>query len=154
VTTWAEFTAAAPDLAEAGRGLFYREGHGQALLATVRGGDLPRIHPISLGIADGRLYAFILKSAKRTDLEQDGRFALHTLQDPAAPSEFAIRGRATSVRDEDVRAKVAGDWSFQVDETYELFEFSVEAALLGLRDGADEWPPRYTSWSASEGGIR
>ena len=149
MTTWAEFSAAAPDIAATGRSLLYREGHGQGLLATVRGSDLPRIHPISLGVADGRLYAFILKSAKRTDLEQDGRYALHTLQDPAAPSEFAIRGRATIVGNADVRSNVARDWSFEVDESYELFEFSVDAAVLGLRDSADEWPPRYTSWSAA-----
>jgi hypothetical protein len=149
MVTWAEFNAAAPDLAAEGRRLLYRGGHGQALLATVRGADLPRIHPISLGVADGRLYAFILKSAKRTDLEQDGRFALHTLQDPEAPSEFAIRGRAATVRAEDVRSTVASNWSFEVDETYELFEFSIEAAVLGLRDSPDEWPPRYTSWAAS-----
>jgi hypothetical protein len=149
MVTWAEFSAAAPDIAASGMRLLYRGGHGQGLLATVRGADLPRIHPISLGVVDERLYAFILSSAKRTDLEQDGRFALHTLQDPAAPSEFAIRGRATIVRAEDVRSTVAGDWSFEVDETYELFEFSIEAAVLGVRDSPDEWPPRYTSWAAS-----
>ncbi len=149
MATWAEFATAAPELASQGRDLLYRGGHGQALLATVRGDDLPRIHPISLGIVGDRLYAFILRSAKRLDLEQDGRFALHTLQDPAAPSEFAIRGRATIVDAEAVRSEVARGWSFEVDETYGLFEFSIEAALLGVRDGPDDWPPRYTSWSAA-----
>ena len=149
MTTWAEFAAAAPELAAEGRRLLYRDGHGQALLATVRRDDLPRIHPISVGIVGERLYAFILPSAKRLDLEQDGRFALHTLQDPAAPSEFAVRGRATLVESDESRSAVASEWSFEVDETYGLFEFSVELALLGVRDGPDEWPPRYTSWSTS-----
>jgi hypothetical protein len=149
MATWAEFATAAPSLAAEGRDLLYRDGHGQALLATVRGGDLPRIHPISLAVVGERLYAFILRSAKRLDLEQDGRFALHTLHDPAAPSEFAIRGRATLVDTDGVRSAVASDWSFEVDETYGLFEFWIESALLGVRDGPDEWPPRYTSWSAS-----
>ncbi len=149
MTSWAEFAAAAPEIAAEGRRLLYRDGDGQALLATVRRDDLPRIHPISVGIVGERLYAFILRSAKRLDLEQDGRFALHTLQDPAAPSEFAVRGRATLVESEATRSAVASGWSFEVDETYALFEFSVESALLGLRDGPDEWPPRYTSWSAS-----
>ena len=149
MATWADFAAAAPELAGEGRRLLYRDGHAQALLATVRDGDLPRIHPVSLGIADGRLYCFVLKSAKRTDLEQDGRFALHTLQDPEVPSEFAVRGRATLIRAEDVRSAVASDWSFEVDETYWLFEFSIESAILGLRDGPDEWPPRYSTWSAA-----
>ena len=149
MATWAEFAAAAPELAEEGRRLLYRDGHAQGLLATVRGGDPPRIHPVSLGIADGRLYCFVLKSAKRTDLEQDGRFALHTLQDPAAPSEFAIRGRAALIRAEDVRSAVASDWSFEVDETYWLFEFSIESALLGIREAADDWPPAYSTWPAA-----
>jgi hypothetical protein len=33
-----------------GRALFYGEGHGGALLATIRDGEPPRIHPISVGI--------------------------------------------------------------------------------------------------------
>jgi dipeptidyl aminopeptidase/acylaminoacyl peptidase len=148
MVSWADFEAAAPDLAAAGRGLLYREGHGEALLASVRDLAPPRIHPITVGIANGGLYAFILGSAKRLDLEVDGRYALHTHQDPQAPSEFALRGRAHAVDDEAVRAGVAADWSFDVDETYRLFEFAIDSALLGVRDSPDEWPPRYTSWTA------
>jgi nitroimidazol reductase NimA-like FMN-containing flavoprotein (pyridoxamine 5'-phosphate oxidase superfamily) len=149
MATWAEFEAAAPQLAAAGRRLLHRDGVGEALLATVRGDDPPRIHPINVAIVDGHLYAFILPSAKRTDLERDGRSALHTHQDPAAPSEFAIRGRATLVEEEARRSAAAAAWSFEVDETYALFEFSIESALLGARDTADEWPPRYSRWTAS-----
>lgn len=149
MTSWTEFAVAAPELAAEGRRLLYRDGDGQALLATVRRDDLPRIHPISVGIVGERLYAFILRSAKRLDLEQDGQFALHTLPDPAAPSEFAVRGRATLIESEAARSAAASEWSFEVDGTYALFEFSVESALLGVRDGPDEWPPRYSSWSAS-----
>ena len=32
------------------------------------------------------------------------------------------------------------------DDDYDLFEFGVEHAILGMRDDPDEWPPRYTSW--------
>jgi hypothetical protein len=150
MTTWAEFKAAAPDMATEGRRLMYRGkgGGGEALLATVREGDPPRLHPISVGIVDDRLYAFINPSPKRRDLATDGRYALHTHQDPAAPREFSVRGRAVLIDEPDVRSAVAGEWSFEADETYELFEFSIESALLGIRDGPDEWPPRYTSWSA------
>ena len=149
MASWAEFEAANPDLAVAGRRLLYRTETGEALLATVRGDDPPRIHPVWVGIAGGRLYAFILKSAKRTDLERDGRYALHTHIDAASPSEFSIRGRAHLVDGPDARAAVAADWYFQVDDTYELFDFDIEAAILGVRDDADEWPPRYQSWAAS-----
>jgi hypothetical protein len=148
VVRWAAFEAAAPELAAEGRRLLYARGDGEALLVTVRGNELPRIHPINVGVVDGGLYAFLLPSAKRTDLEQDGRFALHTHQDPAAPDEFSVRGRATVVVDPAVRATVSDGWFFEVDDTYLLMEFSVEGAVLGLR-GADEWPPRYRRWSAA-----
>ena len=149
MATWAQLEAAAPELAAEGRRLIYRGDAGEMLLATVRGDEPPRIHPVNVAIVEGRLYAFILRSAKRTDLERDGRYALHTHQDPAAPSEFAVRGRASLVESADVRSAAAAAWSFEVDETYTLFEFSIEAALLGTRATADDWPPRYSTWSAA-----
>jgi hypothetical protein len=146
--TWSEFAAAAPEIAAAGRRLIYRGDSGAVLLATVRGDGLPRIHPITVAIADGRLYAFILDSPKRTDLERDGRYAMHTHQDPDIPSEFAIRGRAVVVTDIAERSAVAATWKFEVDDSYDLFAFSLQSAVLGVRGGPDEWPPRYTSWAA------
>ena len=148
MATWAEFEAAAPELSADARRLLYARGDGEALLATVRDDEPPRIHPINVGIVDGELYAFVLASAKRVDLERDGRYALHTHQDPADPGEFSVRGRARLVDDETVRAAVGGAWYFEVDETYHLFAFGIESALLGLRT-ADEWPPRYSRWSAA-----
>jgi hypothetical protein len=145
MVTWSELDAAAPDIAADGRRLLYARGDGEALLATVRGNEPPRIHPINVGVVDGRLYAFLLRSAKRVDLEQDGRYALHAHQDPAAPDEFSIRGRARLVDNAEVRAAVGGAWFFEIDETYHLFEFSIDSAVLGLRR-SDEWPPRYTRW--------
>ena len=145
---WADFDVDAPQLAAEGRRLLYARGDGEALLVTVRGDGLPRIHPVNVGVVDGGLFVFLLPSAKRTDLEQDGRYALHTHQDPAAPDEFSVRGRAMVVADAEIRARVADAWPFEVDDTYLLVELSVEQAILGLR-GADEWPPRYRRWSAA-----
>jgi hypothetical protein len=148
MTSWSEFRTAAADMADAGERLLYRDGTGQGYLATVRDGQLPRIHPVNVGIVDGGLYTFVLRSAKRVDLERDGRYALHSHQDPAAPSEFLVRGRARLVDDPAVRARAAAAWPFEVDDGYALFELGVEAAVLGLRNDADEWPPRYTTWAA------
>jgi hypothetical protein len=149
MATWAELEAAAPDLAAAGRGLLYRDGSGRAFLATVRHESLPRIHPISVGIVDERLYAFINRSAKGLDLELDGRYALHAHLDPLVPAEFELRGRAQLVEAEAVRTAVAAGWAFEVDDSYRLFELSIESALLGLRSSPEDWPPQYTSWTAS-----
>lgn len=61
MVTWSEFEAAAPDLAAEGRLLLYRDGQGEAMLATVRGNDdPPRMNPITVGIVGGRVQAFIL----------------------------------------------------------------------------------------------
>jgi hypothetical protein len=155
MATWAEFEAAAPAMAATGRRLLYRDGRGQAMLATVRGDEEPpRMNPITLAILDGRVFAFILKSLKLADLERDGRYALHSHHDPAAPSEFALRGRARLVADAAVRAAAAAKWDFEVDDTYRLFEFSIESALLGERPTADDWPPKYTSWKPTAAAIR
>jgi hypothetical protein len=148
MATWAEFSRQVPELAERGRALLYREGHGSAILASVRGDAPPRLHPISVGIVGDGLYAFILASAKRTDLEQDGRYALHAHIDPVAPDEFALRGRVRAIG-EPIRSTVAEGWFFSADEGYELFEFDIESALLGERPTADDWPPRYTTWRSN-----
>ena len=147
---WAEFEADAREIAAEGRRLLYARGDGEALLVTVRGDELPRVHPINVGVVEGGLYAFLLPSPKRTDLERDGRFALHAHQDPAAPDEFSVRGRAHAVADPVIRATVGDAWFFDVDDTYLLVELDVEQAILGQR-GADEWPPRYRRWSATTG---
>ena len=146
--SWRDLAAAAPRMATAGAALLDRS-NGAALLATVRGADAaPRLHPVTVGIVEGGLYVFVLDSAKRRDLEEDGRYALHAHQDPATPDEFSVRGRAQLVLPGTVRDRVATGWFFEVDDTYWLFELRIETATLGERT-ADEWPPRYTRWSAT-----
>jgi hypothetical protein len=144
--TWADFETSAPDLAAAGRRCLDRHGTVQALLATVAGDGLPRIHPIWLAIREGRLFAFINPSAKQADLATDGRYALHSLTAPTDLDEFSIRGRAREIADLDERAAIAAGWYFNPGPDYRLFEFSIAAALHGTRADADAWPPRYTSW--------
>ena len=149
MVAWADFATAAPELAARGRRLFERRGDGEALLASVRDDLPPRIHPINVAIVDGRLLAFVIVgSAKVADLAGDGRYALHAHQDPTAPHEFQVRGRAREVTDAAARGAVASAWSFDVDDGYRLFEFGIEHAVFGERASADDWPPIYTSWRA------
>ena len=134
-----------------GRRLIDAPGGGKALLATVRGDDLPRIHPIAVGIVDERLYAFINDSPKGRDLERDGRYALHSLPDPDVPHELEVRGRARPVSDPATREEVGAGWSFEVDDSYRLFELDIEHALFGERASRRMWPPRYTTWKSVAG---
>lgn len=147
MTTWSEFAAAAPGQASAGHALLERSGIGEGLLATVRDDAPPRIHPVHVRVVDGRLLTFVIVgSAKAGDLAADGRYALHAHQDPAAPHEFLVRGQAALVADEERRAAAAAEWSFEIDDGYQLYELSIEHAVVGHRPTADDWPPVYTSW--------
>ena len=150
MATWGEMASFAPKIAAIGSELLYRTGAGEAMLVTVRGDGLPRIHPINVGIVGDRLVAFILDSPKSRDLEQDGRYALHAHLDPQAPHEVQLRGRARLVTDATLRANAVAVWPFEADASYRLFELDIESALLGERPTADDWPPVYTRWSSRQ----
>ena len=152
MATWAEFAERAPEIAAAGHALLYRTDKGGGLLTTVRGAGLPRIHPISVAVTAGRLVAFIiLDSPKARDLAEDSRYALHAHHDPDVPNEFVVRGRARPIDDEATRAGIADAWYFEVDDTYRLFDFEIDHAVLGERPTARDWPPRYRSWRDAAG---
>lgn len=146
--SWAKFASAEPDLAEIGRRMLYRQGHGQGLLATVADDQPPRIHPISVAIVDGRLVTFVSRSAKRADLLADGRYALHAYIDEAAPSEFSVRGRAVLIEGDEAR-RLAADWYFETGDKYVPFELLVESVHYGERPDPDTWPPLFRAWSAT-----
>jgi Pyridoxamine 5'-phosphate oxidase len=144
---WAEFAAAEPEMAEKGRALLYQHGDGEGFLATVAADGTPRIHPLNVGVLDGRLLVFVQdRSAKARDLEANPHYALHAHLDADRPSEFLVRGIARRVTAAAIRETAAGQWSFTVSAAYPLYELQVDNALLGERDSANEWPPRYRSW--------
>jgi hypothetical protein len=147
MASWADFEAGATAMARGGRAVLYRSGEGEGMFATLRGDGLPRIHVVNVAIVGGRLLVFVQDgSAKTRDLLEDGRYALHGMQDPAAPHEFLVRGRARLVTDESLRAEAKAVWPFRPSDEYPLFELDVEHALFGYRASADDWPPRYESW--------
>ncbi|HET9345017.1 MAG TPA: hypothetical protein VFO05_04875 [Candidatus Limnocylindrales bacterium] len=150
MVSWSAFATSAPELAEAGRQLIYRREIGEALLATVRNDEPPRINPIYVAIRDGRLLAFLHRSPKQAALADDGRYALHTFVTADEPDEFLVRGRVRVVGPGTERETAAAAWYFDVDDGAVLFEFLVETALLGERPGG-AWPPRYSSWNGSSG---
>lgn len=146
--SWAAFEAGDPSLAAAARRLLRRGDIDEGFLATVRGDAPPRIHPVYVQVADGRLWTVVLAgSGKLRDLREDGRFALHTHQDPAAPHELLLRGRAVEQERGAAFDAVAAGWPFEVGDGA-LFELRLEQAVLGERPDADAWPPVYRSWSA------
>ena len=148
--SWQTFESADPAMAEKGRALLYQRGDGAGFLTTVAANGIPRIHYLNVGVVDGHLYVFVQgHSAKARDLESNRNYALHANLDAAKPDEFMVRGQALPVTDAAQRAPIAADWFFTVAESYPLYELLIEHALLGERDSADDWPPRYRSWRSS-----
>lgn len=134
-------------MAATGLALLHQRGDGEGLLATVARNGTPRIHPLNVGVRDGRLLVFVQgRSAKARDLQERPHYALHAHVDSARPNEFLVRGRARLVTDATVRQAAAADWFFTPDDSYPLYELLIDHALLGERDSADDWPPRYRSW--------
>lgn len=149
--SWEALAQAEPDLAARGRELLYQRGDGEAFLTTVAANGTPRIHPLNVGVRDGRLLVFVqAHSAKARDLELNQHYALHAHQDTDHPHEFMVRGQARLVTDPALRSAAAADWFYTVSEPYPLYELLIEQALLGERESASDWPPRYRSWRSAE----
>ncbi len=140
MTTWAEFAAAAPELAAFGRDLLrsatpaaiHRDGTftGYAFLATTRPDGGPRVHPLCPLMAGGRLYVAIApSSAKLGDLRRDGRYMLHAFLGEG-DTEFSVRGCAHETADPGVRQGLdtaAAGWTNLHDEEV-IFELDIERA--------------------------
>jgi hypothetical protein len=155
--TWAQFRAARPDLADAGRAMFYQFGVGLAFLATVRRDGGPRVHPMCPIIVEDGLFAFIEPGPKRGDLLRDGRYAMHGF--PPANNEDAIylTGNARAVDTSDERHVVvrAQFWKERSVETpppqaerSRLFEFFIETCMATRTTGHGDWAPQHMIWRA------
>jgi hypothetical protein len=124
-----------------------------AFLATVREDGGPRVHPVTVTLHDGDLFAFLVAGTpKRRDLERDPRYALHSFpRFPAGTTEsyvddeLVLYGRARPVDDHATRAAVASVHNDTVHDRDRLFRFELERAQHKTRrDGR----AAYTRWSS------
>ena len=155
MATWAELTAAEPELTAAGERLF--RTFTLAFLATVRADGGPRVHPVTITVHDGRLYVFLVHGTpKRHDLLRDPRYALHSF--PSFPGgtvasyvddELVLFGTALPVDEPRTRAAVAAVHNDTVHARDLLFELDVARAQHKTRrDGKAV----YTRWGAGTSG--
>jgi hypothetical protein len=148
VASWAEFEKDRPDLAAAGRALFYQFGVGLGFLATVRRDGGPRVHPMCPVIHGGGMYAFIVPGPKQADLHRDGRYALHSF-----PCEDNAEGDASR------RQALAGIFVAEragagvpvPEPAHHLFRFSLDRCLLTRTTGHGDFAPQHTTWQAPAG---
>lgn len=148
MATWAEFEAAAPDLARVAARLWpgtVALGHGDSppegvpcfeisYLATVRRDGAPRLHPFCPILAGGRLFAAIPRSSpKGWDLRRDPRCVIHALPG-TEDDELCIRATAIEVTSDpvtrillrDVVAKSGVGGMIESVSNDPVFEFDLE----------------------------
>jgi hypothetical protein len=150
MATWAEFAAAAPEMADLGRRQL--EKFGLAYLATTRADGSPRVNPVCPVIVDGRVFiATSADSPKRLTLQGDGRYMLHMLPGKQE-EEFWMRGRARRVLDEATRTlvvdSVRGELRIKPDEW--LFEYDIDEAGTTMWEdfGTEQHRPVRRRWRA------
>jgi len=154
MATWADFERAAPHLATKGRSLLYQYGPPLGYLATVRPDGGPRVHPFCPIVAEGGLWAYILRhSPKGADLRREPRFALHAFCPADVDDEFFVRGRAEP-REPTVELKAA-IIAAAVPATVgtgeeQLFQLQIDRVLVASYTHRGQWPPSYERWSASD----
>ena len=152
MATWGDFARAEPEMAKDGRDLFYRVGIGLGYLATVRKDGGPRVHPFCPVIAGDGIYGFILNhSAKKLDLQRDGRYAIHSFPADEVDDEFYITGRVRLVTNPAEYTAALASYEAsggKTDEGETLFEFLLEKAMYAKYKPRPDWPPIYRKWSA------
>lgn len=154
MASWSEFAAAEPELAAAVRALLQQYGPGMGYLATVRADGGPRVHPVSPVITDEGLYCFLVSSAKRRDLERDGRYALHSYPPEESDDEAYVTGHAHPVTDRAVITRLAEALHASPMVDWRLFEFDIATAMLRRHGPAGalplamtlRYPPITRSW--------
>jgi len=137
---WSTFAEEAPDLASFGEA---RLAAAPSYLASVRGAELPRVHPVGPGVRGGRLCLYMYPtSPKGKDLRTDGRYALHTAvaDNAGTGGEFLIRGQARPV-DDPVHAAEVEQAGYPPKEGYVLFELLLDEVSVTTYD-ENETPER------------
>ena len=155
MNSWAEFAAAAPEIAELGEKRLFQFGPGLVFLATVRADGGPRLHPVCVNLVDNDLFLLIGPSPKRGDLLRDGRFSIHSFPAHDIDDEFYLTGTVIPEHEREVIARVeaaqhARGATSSGDEV--AFRLRIERALYSRykpRGEPDNWPPEYLKWSAA-----
>jgi hypothetical protein len=152
---WQSFAETAPALAAFGLTCLERPPV-VSYLGTVGADGLPRVHPVTPIVGDGRLFVFMEPtSPKARDLRERRVFALHNgvPDSDGTGGEFFIRGLAEPVDEPALRSVAAAAASYEPADRYVLFELTVsEARCNGYGDVSLPDPRRWRDPDADPGG--
>ena len=131
---WAEFEAAAPELAERVRARL--DGHVHKTLATVRRDGSPRISGTETQIVDGELWIGSMWQARKAlDLQRDPRFALHSGSEdpPGWRGDAKLAGVVEEITDSERVKEINGEATGS--EPSHLFRLDLrEVSTVGLNE--------------------
>jgi hypothetical protein len=157
MTTWTEFSEAAPETAA----VFLRrlEATGMALMATLRRDGSPRISPLEPDVGGGRLWLGSMPdSTKSKDLRRDPRLCLHSATEDkeVKDGDAKLWGNAVEVASdadrqafvESVKEKTGNDLD-EMPGGFDLFWLDITAASA-VQLGADGQHLRITAWEAGK----
>jgi hypothetical protein len=146
---WADFAAAAPELAAFGLEGFREQN--LCLLGTIRADGWPRISPCEVYLVDDQLMLGMMPgSTKVRDLERDPRITVMTPQcdREAKHGDVKLYGRVVEVTDPDARERygqtIFAAIGWRPDEPYPLYAVDIEAAgyvSFGERRQLLRWTP-------------
>jgi hypothetical protein len=152
---WHSFARAAPALASFGLSCLERPPT-VSYLGTIAADGLPRVHPVTPIVGDGRLFLFMEPtSPKVRDLRERRVFAMHNgvPDGDGTGGEFFVRGLAEPVEDPALRSAAAAAASYEPADRYVLFELTVsEARCNGYGDVTLPAPRRWRDPEASARG--
>lgn len=149
---WAEFEAAAPEIARPARERFDRSR--VALLGTLRRDGSPRISPVEPFFVQGHLLVGAMTwSLKARDLLSDPRCVLHsavTAPDAGEP-ELKLYGRAPEILDQALRRSSSETWwAARPTEDARVFSLDIEQAAL-IEWDLEHGEMSLTRWSPADG---
>ena len=158
MTSWSEFSTAAPQLAARAQELLYQFGVGLGFLGTVDPSGGPRVHPLCPIICEGELYLLVVPGPKCADLRRDGRFALHSF--PCQDNEDAayLTGRAVAI-DEPSEQRAVVEQQFLAERSaipiepaslaeQVMFRLDVERCMITTTTGHGDPAPHHEVWRA------
>jgi hypothetical protein len=155
MTTWTDFTQAAPELAELVQARF--EATGLGLLATLRKDGAPRISGVEPSIFDGEVWLGMMDgSVKARDLQRDPRLALHnaTVDKEVKEGDVRVSGRAVEITDDATKKRFlaafreANDYGPPDDDPMHLFKVDI-TDVVSIQPGGDHLVIQ--SWSPAQG---
>jgi hypothetical protein len=152
---WGEFERLRPDLAGAGKDLFYAFGVGLAFLSTVRADGGPRVHPMCPMIFERGLFAFLIPSPKAGDLRRDPRYAMHSFPMEDNEDAFYITGTAHELLDTPSKPMLERAYREERPHVSELdlsgqsvFGFRIGMAMRTTTTGHGDPSPTHEIWKA------